>query len=197
MPTGYTADVQDGKITDLRPFAMRCARAFGALITMRDSPFDAPIPPKLEPSTSYYDELIAQAQESLTRLPAMTPEECDAAAVADYERAIASWNERAQTRTLHRRRYEDMIGKVNAWHPPEAVMPLKDFMLEQLARSIDFDCDGKYDSKPRPITGAAWHQQQISDASRDLSYGLERRAEEIARVDGRNLWLDALRVSLA
>ena len=43
MPTGYTADIQDGKITTLREYALSCARAFGALIMMRDDPHDAPI----------------------------------------------------------------------------------------------------------------------------------------------------------
>lgn len=36
MPTGYTASVQEGKVTEFRDFAMECARAFGALVMMRD-----------------------------------------------------------------------------------------------------------------------------------------------------------------
>ena len=48
MPTGYTAAVKDG-IT-FEQFAWSCARAFGALIDMRDSPTGAPIPQRFEPS---------------------------------------------------------------------------------------------------------------------------------------------------
>ena len=35
MPTGYTAAVCSGEITEIKDFALSCARAFGALITMR------------------------------------------------------------------------------------------------------------------------------------------------------------------
>lgn len=198
MPTGYTAAVQDGTITELRPFAMQCARAFGALITMRDDPHDAKIPHKFEPDTRYSDERITEAQEKLSSLPRMSPAECDAAASADQEQAVAAWRDRAQTRELQRRRYEDMISKVHAWRSPEAVSGLKDFMLEQLTKSIDFDCNvGEYDREPTPKNGNEWQAMQIEDAQRDLSYDLEERAKEIARVADRNLWLDALRVSLA
>lgn len=197
MPTGYTAAVQDGTITELRPFAMQCARAFGALITMRDDPHDAKIPHKFEPDTRYYDERVAEAQEKLSNLPHMSPAECDAAASAGHEQEVAAWRVRAQTRELQRQRYEDMISKAHAWRPPEAVLGLKDFMLEQLTKSIDFDCNiGKYDPEPTPKNGNEWQAAQIKDAQRDLSYGLEERAKEIERIADRNLWLDALRVSL-
>jgi hypothetical protein len=33
MPTGYTAKVNDGSITDLKSYALICARAFGASLT--------------------------------------------------------------------------------------------------------------------------------------------------------------------
>lgn len=48
MPTGYTADVQSGKVTDFAEYAMNCARAFGALVLMRDDPSDADIPERFE-----------------------------------------------------------------------------------------------------------------------------------------------------
>ncbi len=198
MPTGYTAAVQDGTIADLRTFAMQCARAFGALITMRGEPHDAKIPLKFEPDTRYCDGRIAEAQEKLSRLPLMSSAECDAAATADYEQAMTSWRERANTREVHRQRYEDMIAKVRAWQPPEAVSGLRDFMAEQLITSIDHDCNiGKYDPEPTRKNGPEWLVAQIEEAQRDLSYGTEERAKEIARVADRNLWLDALRVSLA
>jgi hypothetical protein len=50
MPTGYTAAVADGTITEFPDFAMQCARAFGTLVLMRDEPQDAAIPEKFEPA---------------------------------------------------------------------------------------------------------------------------------------------------
>lgn len=51
MPTGYTAGVKDGTVTDFKAFVMQCARAFGALIDMRDDPSDVPIPKSFAPSS--------------------------------------------------------------------------------------------------------------------------------------------------
>ena len=43
MPIGYTSKLHDGD-QPFNEFIMSCARAFGALVTMRDDPNDAPIP---------------------------------------------------------------------------------------------------------------------------------------------------------
>jgi hypothetical protein len=40
MPTGYTAGVADGTITEFREYALLCARAFGACIMLRDEPVE-------------------------------------------------------------------------------------------------------------------------------------------------------------
>jgi len=60
MPTGYTYPVVEGKITEFSDFALSCARAFGALITMRDDPHDTPIPETFEPS-DYNAKKLAEA----------------------------------------------------------------------------------------------------------------------------------------
>ena len=197
MPTGYTHAVQEGKITELRPFAMQCARAFGALIEMRDEPHDAPIPLWFEPRTDYYDEQIVDGNRRLEALAKMSADECETAAAADYEGRLNAWGDRSAERLLQRRRYEEMIAKVTAWNPPEAVNGLKDFMLEQLTTSISHDCDGKYDVEPSRLSGCEWLERELEEATRSVRYGTEHRASEIARVNDRNLWLDALRVSLA
>ena len=38
MPTGYTLDLYNGKDITFEEFVLKCARAFGALIDMRDEP---------------------------------------------------------------------------------------------------------------------------------------------------------------
>jgi hypothetical protein len=49
MPTGYTDCVRSGEVTEFADFAMKCARAFGACIEMRDEPSGTPIPEAFEP----------------------------------------------------------------------------------------------------------------------------------------------------
>lgn len=50
MPTGYTADLHDGKDVTFDQFVKQCARGMGALVTLRDAPWDAPLPERFEPS---------------------------------------------------------------------------------------------------------------------------------------------------
>lgn len=106
MATGYTCDVSDGKITTLRDFALRCARAFGALITMRDEPFDAPIPEKFEPHTDYHDKAIREAREQLEKLSAMSPAQVAKAAKADADKITAAHAQSDASRQDTENRYK-------------------------------------------------------------------------------------------
>jgi hypothetical protein len=198
MPTGYTAAVQDGAITDLRIFALRCARAFGPLISMRDDALDAPIPERLYPDITRDDEAIAYSTGRLAELEAMSVAECDAAAKKDYADRTDAWNQRRRTAEEHRSRYEAMLDKVRAWSPPEAIEPLRDFMAKQLLDSIRYDCerDTRFDPPPHMVAGEDWRAEGISAMRNNLAAATRYRDEEIARTAERNLWLDALRTSL-
>lgn len=195
MPTGYTCDVQNGKITDLREFAMVCARAFGATITMRDDPADAPIPETFEPDTSYYDQRIAEAQATLDELNTLTGEQREARAEAAYRAAVRSHNEAFDRRNEQRQRYEAMIAKVEAWKAPASHAEMKAFMLDQLRESVRFDC-GYEMEPPKDMTGDEWWREQRDAAVRQLSYATEHRAKEISMAAERTRWVSELRASL-
>lgn len=197
MPTGYTAGVADGKITTFRQFALQCARAMGALVMMRDEPFDAPIPDEMRPDTKYYDERIAEARAILERLPTLTAEECEAEAEKAHAEALAAHDRHQAERRETQARYEAMLEKVRAWTPPTSDhVGMREFMQEQLVESIRFDCGT---SSPPPVkkSGREWRLEQIEAASRRLQYMTAERAKEIARTAERNAWLKALRESLA
>ena len=197
MPTGYTADVQNGKITEFKDFAMQCARAFGALVMMRDDPSDAQIPERFEPQTKYYDDKIAECEARLAALKAMSPEEVREASLDAHAKAMERWYERKQERDLHRHRYESMLAKVRAWHPPTPDhAELASFMIRQLQESIDFDTSGGFDEEPVTPAGEAWRAAEIRETESTLNYAIKHRAEEIARTADRNEWLAALRASL-
>jgi len=68
MATGYTLDVEKG--ISFEKFIMKCARGFGACVTLRDS--SAPIPEKFEPSP-YHKNKIANIKREITKLKDMTP----------------------------------------------------------------------------------------------------------------------------
>jgi hypothetical protein len=196
MATGYTCGVQDGQITTLRDYALTCARAFGALITMRDEPSDTPIPERFEPNTEYYDTKIATAQKMLEELPKLTDAECDAMAATAFSEAASDYTKRQIEKSQQKVRYEEMLQRVERWQVPEELDGLKDFMASQLRESISFDCSGDYPSEPIRLTGARWREEALAEASRSLSYSSIKRAKEIDRVKGRNEWLAALRRAL-
>jgi hypothetical protein len=197
MPTGYTAAVQSGEITEFRDFAMQCARAMGACITMRDEPAGTPIPERFEPHTKYYDEQLAKAEARLAELKAMGPGAAERAAAAAHAEAIRAIESRTAKRDEHRRRYEAMLAKVREWTPPtDDHGGLREFMIEQLTSSIDFDTSDCGCEPPVALSWQDWLSEQIRKAEQDIGYHAKKRAEEIARTERRNEWIAALRRSL-
>lgn len=196
MPTGYTHEVQTGAITEFRDFAMRCARNFGALVTMRDDAPDAEIPAKFEPSTKFYDEMENSALVRLDWLNSASPSELDRKWRADQDEAAKQHaNYKAQAE-LERGRYEAMLAKVDAWKPPtHEHTGLKKFMQDQLRESIRFDCDG-CDELIKSERFADWFERSVRQARRDIDYAREERRKEIERTDARNKWIQDLRDSL-
>jgi hypothetical protein len=196
MPTGYTARVASGEVTDLAPFVMQLARGMSALITMRDEPFDAPIPERFEPSTYHADEMT-KAVEELTRLLAMSSSEAKAAAGAEFDEAVASHEHYSAVMYAKRERYDAMIRQLEAWQgaPPG----IKEFGLQQLRESIRCDCDdpiGFAACKPNRKTRNLWRAEELAEADRQIEYHSREYANELARVQQRNAWLAQLRRSL-
>lgn len=198
MPTGYTDDVQSGKITEFDDFVWRCARGMGALIMMRDEPWGAPIPERFEPSTRYYDKALAEARARLEGLLAMGPLAVREAAQQAYAERVKQDDDCHAKKDEQRARYEAMLAKVRAWAPPTPDhVGLKQFMTEQLADSINFDCSpGGLLTPPKKMEPGDWHQAEIAKARRAVEYHTSERAKEVERTEARNCWLADLRASL-
>lgn len=197
MPTGYTASVADGTVTDLEPFVLQLARGMGALIMMRDDPANAPIPEAFEPS-DYSTKKLAELRAERDRLYDMSDAEAQIAADAEYAEKVAYRAKREAKHGEQRQRYEAMIRKVRAWTgAPEGI---KEFGIEQLERGMDFDCAlpfKHWDADPVQTTGPAWRQAALVNVAKDIEYHAAEEAKEIARTDSRNAWIVQLRKSLA
>lgn len=195
MPTGYTAGVQDGSVTDFSQFAMQCARAFGALIMMRDDPIDAPIPEEFPPST-HHEEQIEEARLEVARLNAMTVDQREAAARAAHNQAVASWTKREIERKEQLARYEAMLAQVRAWQPPSPDHDkFKEFMVSQLTDSIEWDC--RPSERPTQMKRDEWHEEALRSAEWSLNYHIEGQQKENERSAGRTQWVRLLRMSLS
>jgi len=197
MPTGYTAAVMDGKVTDFNQFAMQCARAMGACVMMRDEPWDVPIPEKFEPH-DYNAKRLQEAKERLAKLRAMTSTEVEAACAADYEKRAAERQAYRESQEVENARLDAMERAVLDWLPPTAShVGMKDFMLEQIRVSRhDVGSLDRFD----PIAHMSpndWLQKQMDSAQRDIGYHAGEHAKEVERAASRTLWIKQLRESLS
>lgn len=194
MPTGYTHKIKDGQ--SFKDFVMGCARAFGALVMMRDEPHDAPIPERFEPS-DYHKNKIIETERRITELENMSIDDALEAAENEHISELRRWQERESERTDLRNKYNAMMAEVVKWQPPTPEhQGLKDFMIEQIETSRRFDCSGTYDDKPKPLMPSEWKAKEMEKARRDIDYHTKEHAEEVNRTEGRNNWIKALRESL-
>ena len=194
MPTGYTLDLYDGKDITFEEFVLKCARAFGALISMRDEPIDAPIPERFEPSDYHLKEL-EKAKKRLKEIKEWNEEKAEQEAERAYQEALKKREEFIKKNKLIRKRYEDMLSKVQKWKPPTSDHEaLKQFMIQQLEESIEYDCF--ITEMPQRLSGEEYKEQQIKKALSDIDFHEKEYAEEVNQVYERNKWLRLLRESL-
>lgn len=196
MPTGYTAAINDG--ISFKDFAMNCARAFGACVTLRDEAGGGEvIPDRFEPS-SYNLEALNKARSQLSAVLEMTPEEDERAAGKGYDDAETHRVMRIAEMAEQRRKYEAMLAAVRSWSPPTPEhVEYHAFMKSQIEQSIDFDCKTSYYETPTPrLTGPQWREQRLADLNRDISYHSKGHADEVRRAEQRTAWVQALRRSL-
>ncbi|UIF90911.1 hypothetical protein [Cupriavidus sp. UYPR2.512] len=193
MPSGYTASIKDG-IT-FQQFALRCARAMGALVLMRDEPFDAPIPERFEPS-DYHLKRAEEARQDLARLRALSLDEAEKENEAAYLAELARRAKHLQENEDLRAKYQAMLDQVNAWEPPTPDHTgFAEFMSTQINESIKWDCMDCID-EPQRVDGEQWLAAQIEKAGRSIAYHDREHAAEVERTEKRNAWIKALRGSL-
>lgn len=197
MPTGYTAAIKDG--LTFEQFAMNCARAFGACISLRDEPDGGEkIPERFEPS-DYHQRALAKAQQELAGVEALLPDECEQRAAEEHRQ-----NEELRLQRLREvedleQKYGEMLDAVNEWVPPSGDhRELREFMRDQIKQSAKFDCDTEFYTRPTPqLTGAEWKKQRIDTLQGSIVYHEEGHAKEVERTNQRNEWIRLLRESLA
>ncbi|MFJ2541067.1 hypothetical protein [Pseudomonas sp. NPDC087614] len=196
MPTGYTADIKDG--ISFSTFALNCARAFGATITLRDEPGGGEkIPERFEPS-DYHAKALDADRETLAALESMTQRECELKAAADHTEAEVQRLSRIKEHDDLRQRYEEMLKCARLWIPPsEEHACLKEFMIQQITDSLKWDCDTSYYATPTPVlSGLEWLESAKEKTISSIAYHKKAYADEVARTEQRNTWISALRASL-
>jgi hypothetical protein len=196
MPTGYTADIKDG--ISFEQFALNCAKAFGACISMRDLPADTPIPERFVASPYHLDQLT-QARNLLRFYEGFSPEEATRKANEEFADAELNRNRRLHENKTLLEHYQAMLRQANEWTPPsEDHAELKKFMIQQIEDSMKWDDSSEYLSVPTPqLSAEEWLESKKAKALKDVEYHKKEWAAEVERTEQRNTWLQQLRESLA
>ena len=195
MPTGYTHTLYEGGQQTFPEFALNCARNFGALIELRDSP-EAEIPERFEPS-SYHREKLEESENNLRRWQEMSDDKVAADLRQTQEAAFAARKKIIRTAEERQVRYEEMLDEVETWTPPTSEhQGLKDFMTQQLTESIRYDCSTTYLPEPPPDDVEGWRQDRLDHARKEVAYHAEQYQRECERAEERTSWVQALMESL-
>ncbi len=196
MPTGYTHKVASGEITKFDEFVWDCARAFGAMITLRDTPMDGKQPEEFV-ADPYYGQKLADAKRRYDELRDMTAAEIEAARDKAQQEVIDAAERMAEKDRETRERYETMLSKVEAWEPPTSEhVALRDFMLSQLKQSIDFDCHERPTVVKKLPPAMEWWEQELDKINGEIQRYRREVERENALVEGRNRWVKQLAGSL-
>lgn len=198
MPTGYTYKVSEDKDYMFEDFIWDCARAFGALMHMRDDNQDAKI--VMPEQTSYYQDSVEQHTKELARLKKLSMADAKKEMIAEFDAQYKRAKEGIEAGNATRQRYEKMLSKVSAWRPPTSEHEdLKRFMLEQLNSSIQFDCHGDYYERmldEKMPTAEKWLKDSIKEEQSRLDYALVHLEKEKTKYTEQVEWITQLKKSV-
>jgi len=200
MPTGYTNMILEG--ATFEKFVLGCARAFGALVSMRDHSHDAPITIKSKHVPSdYRTHALATAKADLKKYKGMGAEEFAIAADKDYQESLKRYDKYIKKANKDRKVYDKMLLQVNEWTPPTSDhRELKTFMVEQITKTIEHDCRTDYWVESRravkPQSGEKYRMELIETAERDIEIQIEGLKDDKEGDTDRTEWIKELFQSL-
>lgn len=194
MPSGYTADLYEGKTISFQEFAMRCARAFGALAMMRDEPWDAKIPETIKPD-DYHKKELKKAEARVEEVESWSNTKAEEKAAECYQKELDAYKKAVAKTQALKQRYEAMLEKVNSWVPPTLDhTDFRKFMINQLQDSIQHDCHKM--APPKRLTGTEYKNELIQELKRSIKYHTEQHKEAVEAAKNCSEWLRVLRNSL-
>lgn len=196
---GYVHTMLDKNQT-FEEYALSCARAFGALVTMREDPMDAPIPEELKPDP-YYLRAEADATRRLKNLLAMSaPDEKEAYGEKRKSEGLRHLIQQKSARDADVDRCRQMLPAVEKWEPPTVDhQGLKRMMLENLHDALKGENDDYYKSNISKLKGTPalkFYNDALDQARRDIEYYRAQYEKEVQRMAGSTQWVKSLRESL-
>jgi len=198
MPTGYTAEIVEGKVKTFKEFAQKCMRAFGSTIHMRDEPLDKKYRPrKVE---KYYIEAVQKCEDEINKLKKANDQFFIDKVKDELKRNYTYYEKKLKNISGCKARLDSILEDAKKWTPPtEDHTEIKDFMIKQLEETINHDADSSYYEEElnvtmhrmqSPIDISSIKKEMIADAEKDLVRAKKRLDEEIERCEDSNKWVE-------
>ena len=203
MPTGYTAGILDGTITTFPQFAKLCMRVFGATVHLRDESLDKEYEPRVP--NDYHLKEIYKAKQSIINAQNLTDDEIVAAQKKQLEGTKKYHLESIEEAKKSTNQINKILFDIRKWQPPTPEHTgIKDFMIDQIEKTINSDCKTDYhdeglietEIKLLTINASEIREQMIEQAKKDLVYHNAENLKEIQRCEQSNKWVTDLLVSL-
>lgn len=203
MATGYTHKILDGEITDFKSFALLCTRAFGATIHMRDDNLSTPYTPRQV--GSHHKDSISRIIAEIKELKNMSDDEFEKSVEKVYADSIGYYNKQIESAKANFDVLSKMMEEAKAYEPPtEDHVKYKEFMVEQLRGTIDFDCNISYyieqietiKGKLESFNIDELRTEKLAELESSLEYHKKELQAEIQRVNDSNKWMGDVMKSL-
>ena len=195
MPTGYTAGILDGTTKDFNQFAKHCSRAY--IMHLRDEPMDSEY--KKREVSDYHIKEIEKAKAELKQADSLSDEEL---IIQEKNRLIDSKKyhlDREEKIKNDKIKLESFLEKAKSYIPPtEKHQGIADFMIEQLEKTIEFDCNSNYhidelktiDSKIEKVNADDIRSEMKVKATKDIAYHTKEHEADVKRCREHNQWYE-------
>lgn len=195
MPTGYTAGILDGTTKDFNQFAKHCSRAF--IMHLRDNPIDSEYK-KLE-VYNYHIKAIEKAKAELKQADSLSDEEL---IIQEKNRLIESKKYHLESKEkdeLNKIKMDSFLEKAKQYVPPtENHQGIAKFMIEQIEKTIEFDCNSNYhidelktiDSKIEKVNADDIRSEMKVKATKDIAYHTKEHEADVKRCREYNQWYE-------
>ena len=203
MPTGYTAGIEDGKITTGKEFLKLCTRAFGVAINLKDEPLSVPTPTKFDPNT-YYKKRLEDEKANFEKFKAMSFEEARDEMIKAYKDRVDMYKSMLEGSLKRNKQYAKIRAEVEDWNPPTPDhIELKKFALKQIDMCIEtqeqIDRYRKYANEELDDSDSAvaeYIHEQTEFHRQDVKRAKESWDDEVKRTGDKNKWMELFLNSL-
>lgn len=193
MPTGYTAGILDGTTKDFNEFAKLCSRAF--IMHLRDEPMDSEY--KEFEAGDYHSKAIEEGLTDLKQANSLSDEDL---IIQEKNRLIESINhhlKRFEKEAANKVKMDLFLDKARSYVPPtKKHQGIANFMIDQLSKTIDFDCNSNYHIKELKnledellkVNADDIRSKMKIKATQSIAYHTEEYEKEIKNCREHNKW---------